>query len=530
MEDAAIHPDTLAAWERHLGNPVGDGSGLRRRLGRGDLATSFAATAATNHDSPALRMDGRWYSHGELDHAASLAASALSHLGVGPGTSGLLIAAPTPSVVVTYLALLRVGAAVALANPSLTGAELEKMSWDTDARWVFGTGPPLSAAARARLPGIAELVGLDKDDRADASLILEQLATDPVPALPISPDQPAILAFTSGTTGPAKCAPLSHRNLLASIRGVMWSWRWSQRDHLVHCLPISHQHGLGGIHASLLSGGRVTILDRFDADRLLDTVEREAATIMFAVPAIHERVLTRSAERVRALGSLRFFTSGSAPLPSEVARSLERRTGQLPVERYGTTESGLDVSNPLDGPRVPGAVGWPLPGVELAIVAGEGDPVPPGEPGEIVLRGPQVFDGYRGHGLEEAFLLDWFRTGDLGVIDAETGFLRVVGRLKELIITGGMNVYPREVEEVIRSVPGVGDVAVLGVPSERWGEEVVAFVSPPSISLDALAELISRSLAPYKRPKRIVAVEAIPRTELGKTDSAALAQSLCGRV
>jgi malonyl-CoA/methylmalonyl-CoA synthetase len=276
----------------------------------------------------------------------------------------------------------------------------------------------------------------------------------------------------------------------------------------------------------LLTGSHTIILPRFEPAALLDVIAAEEATVLFAVPAIYDRLLTDDMERLRSLAGLRLMTSGSAPLPSEHAIRIEALTGQLPVERYGLTETGLDSSNPYEGPRIPGTVGLPLPGVELAVVDPTGTAVASDEAGEVVLRGPQVFSGYWGEEPDSPdFMHGWFRTGDMGVIDPDSGHLRLVGRTKELIITGGMNVFPREVEAALLTIPGVIDVAVIGVPSRRWGEAVTAFVVATGVSIDEIARSISDQLAPYKRPKQIIEVDSIPRTEIGKLKRDVLAAS-----
>ena len=493
-----------------------DPVGVRHRLGTGTLPAAFTETARRRPNFAALTIGDRSMSHGELDSAAARAAAGLEHLGAGPGRVVMLMAETGMDQVVAYLGTLRTGASAVLVNPSLTAVEVGRIAADSGASWVVGSGPSLDGVSRTDLSSVEEIVGLVPEDHDASSVLLAGLPADEGASPPIDPDSPAILAFTSGSTGRPKCAPLSHRNLLASIRGVMWAWRWSEGDHLVHSLPISHQHGLGAIHATLLAGSQATLLGRFDAELLLETVLGVEASVVFAVPTIHERLLAELGARAARLGRLRLITSGSAPLPADLARRVEDIVGQVPVERYGTTESGLDVSNPYDGTRVPGTVGLPLPGVEVSIVGDDGEPVAPGMAGEVVVRGPQVFAGYLGEGEGEAFLHDWFRTGDIGIREEESSYLRLVGRSKELIISGGMNVYPREVEDALRSVPGLSDVAVIGVPSERWGEEVVAFVSPAEVRPEQVAELASLQLAAYKRPKRIYALAQIPRSSMGK--------------
>jgi malonyl-CoA/methylmalonyl-CoA synthetase len=247
---------------------------------------------------------------------------------------------------------------------------------------------------------------------------------------------------------------------------------------------------------------------------------------MFAVPSIYARLSEWDGD-ASALRSLRLLVSGSAPLSPPLAERVADLAGQLPLERYGTTESGLDVSNPYEGERRPGTVGLPLPGVELVIADDEGRPLDPGHHGEIVVRGPQVFGGYRGapRATSEAFHPGrWFRTGDVGRIEAGTGYLQITGRTKELIISGGLNVYPREVEFALETHPGVGRAAVVGVPSERWGEEVVAAIVPGGrggrLRGEELIEFARSRLAPYKCPKRILVVSELPVNAMGKTVAA----------
>jgi malonyl-CoA/methylmalonyl-CoA synthetase len=324
--------------------------------------------------------------------------------------------------------------------------------------------------------------------------------------------------------------PLTHANLLSSIRGVMLAWRWQPDDVLVHALPLTHQHGLGGVHATLLAGSRAVIHTRFDPAALCAAIRAEWATVLFAVPAIYERLVAWEAVADADLSSLRLAVSGSAPLSPALAERVAALLGQLPLERYGSTEAGLDVSNPYEGPRRVGTVGLPLPGVELAIVDGTGALVPNGSDGEIVLRGPQVFSGYAGQPEATAAAFypgGWFRSGDIGRVDPADGYLTITGRAKELIITGGLNVYPREVELALEEQPGIAQAAVVGVPSERWGEEVVAFlISRPgaSVTLEAVIGAVRRRLAPYKCPKRVFVVDRFPRNDMGKVRRDELAQ------
>ncbi|HKZ20204.1 MAG TPA: AMP-binding protein [Acidimicrobiia bacterium] len=479
------------------------------------MPEAFACTAAAAGSAPAFFLPDGGITHAALDQAAARAQTTLLRLGAGPGRAVLLSATTSLPTLIAYIAVLRTGAAVALANPSYTPSELSRLIAASDADLAIATGEGVKRLAATSVP-VRELIGLAVEDRQHASLLLFDRSEEPAPVVSLNPDAPAVLAFTSGTTGEAKCVPLSHRNLLASIRGVMWAWRWSANDRLVHALPIAHQHGLGGVHATLLAGSQATLLGRFDPEQLLDAVVTEATTVLFAVPTIYRRLAEEAFDRLALLKGLRLFTSGSSALPLALGQQLIEEIGTPPLERYGTTESGLDVSNLYEGPRVLGTVGMPLPGVELALGDGDGKTVSVGEVGEVLVRGPQVFNGYRGDRIgDDPFIFDWFRTGDLGVQEA-SGHLRLVGRTKEVIVSGGLNVYPKEVEAVLAGLPGVEDVAVVGMPSSAWGEEVVAFVVGQPISEEDLRRAASAELVSYKIPKRFVRLEKIPRNELGK--------------
>jgi len=498
---------TRAAWRRHLGEDA-DPDALRGELAAGTLAEAFAATAAERPDAPALEIDGVARTHGEIDARAARVGGFLQDRGVAAGDRVLLCAPTSMDLVVAYLGVVRIGATAMPCDAQLTSAELAH---------ILADGEPVAAFvapdARERLdragapPTVVEIGG--------AASGLD--AIDAEPAAPAPDPAPAMLAYTSGTTGAPKGVPLTHGNVLASTRGVVLAWRWRADDVLVHALPLSHQHGLSGVHLSLLTGSRAVILGRFDPAALCDTIAAHRATVLFAVPAMYERLIAWEDIAAADLSSLRLAVSGSAPLSAALAERVRARLGAYALERYGSTEAGLDVSNAYDGPRRPGRVGWALPGVEMRIGDGE----------EILVRGPQVFAGYwnRPEATAEALTGDgWFRTGDLGRVDPGDGSLEITGRSKELIISGGLNVYPREVEAALEDHPAVGQVAVAGVPSERWGEEVVAFVvAAGDLDPDALIAHCRERLSAYKCPKRVIALEELPRNRMGKVRRDALA-------
>jgi malonyl-CoA/methylmalonyl-CoA synthetase len=530
----AVLAASRAAWERHLGGrPPED----VRTLADAGLIESMDAVAERWPDRPALSIAGRDATHGEIAVLTSRVARWLHAQGVGIDAVVLVCGHNSLPMVVAYLGAVRAGASVVLANPQLTKPELAHLLADSGAVVAFADHGTRGALQELR--GSTDLRAVvDLDAAAGNGQAYEDLiagAGDEILTAPRPTDAPVILAYTSGTTGTPKAVPLTNRNLLSSVRAVMLAWDWSDADVLVHALPVYHQHGLGGVHIALLSGSRTVVLERFDPRDLCDTVAREGATVLFAVPTIYERLLEWEGIRTADLRSLRLVVSGSAALSPQLAERAAGVFGELPLERYGTTESGLNVSNPLAGPRRVGAVGLPLPGIELAIAGEDGAPVEPGTAGEVVLRGPQIFGGYRGSAAPDAFYPGgWFRTGDVGVVDADDGYLSIVGRSKELIITGGMNVYPREVELALELEPSIAAAAAVGVPSRRWGEEVVALVvAADGVAIDppgVLAAARTR-LAPYKCPKRLIVVDQLPRNVLGKVvrrEAAAIAAEAAG--
>jgi malonyl-CoA/methylmalonyl-CoA synthetase len=496
---------TRTAWRLHLGDDA-DPDALREELAAGTLAEAFAATAADRPDAPALTVDGVSATHGELDERAARVGGFLRAHGVEAGDRVLLCAPTSMELVVTYLGVLRIGATAMPCDAALTAAELKHLLHDAGPVAAFVAPEARDRVAEAG--GAGTVVAMDEVSALDAD-----------PADPARDPGPAMLAYTSGTTGAPKGVPLTHANVLASTRGVVKAWRWSADDVLVHALPLSHQHGLSGVHLSLLCGSSAIVFAKFDPAKLTGAIRDHRATVLFAVPAMYERLQAWDGIRDADLSTLRLAVSGSAPLPAALAERVADWLGQLPLERYGSTEAGLNVSNAYDGPRRPGRVGWALPGIEARL---------DGEDGEILIRGPQVFDGYwnRPDATAEALTGEgWFRTGDLGRFDDEDGSLEITGRSKELIISGGLNVYPREVEAALEDHPGVGQVAVAGVPSEKWGEEVVAFVvADGDLDADALLARCRERLSSYKCPKRVVALDELPVNRMGKVRRDALAE------
>ncbi len=514
----SVGAPALAAWSRHLGRQAEPD--LAARLGAGTIAAAAAATARRVPDREAVRVGNRALTHRELDDQARRLASWLNSHGAAPGRRVLLASGNSLEYIVGYLAVLHAGAAVVAVNSMLTATELADI--------VAVTDPVAALVAGQRREELLNFGGVDDVVALDGAGAdgLEAVLADASPArlLPPDPAEIAHLALTAGTTGRPKPLPLSNANVLASARAVVWAWRWREDDSLVHALPLQHGHGISGLHTALLTGSRLVLVPEFTPDGLCRAASDHAATVLFGVPAIYERLLAwgEAGDRFRGL---RLATTGSAALSARTSDALIDVLGQRPLERYGLTETGFVLSNPYDE-RVAGSVGIALPGAEVRVVDRSGERCDDGAEGEIVARGPQVFGGYLGTDRPPA--LDeqgWFRTGDIGRVDPDNGYVRVVGRAKEIIITGGLNVYPLEVELALQAVPGIADVAVVGLPSPRWGEQVTAFVVPaPGAVLEpgALQASVAGVLAAYKRPKEYRVVAALPRNQMGKVLRSAL--------
>jgi malonyl-CoA/methylmalonyl-CoA synthetase len=502
-------------WWRHLGRQ-GTVGALLDDLGKGSIAHAAHTTALLHPQREAVRIGDSAVTHGALDSSSRRLATWLAARGAGPGNRVVLAAENSVEYVIAYLGILHCGATVALVNPMLTTSELATLV--EDAAPVAALCDPHRVEQLHQL-GVKSIVALHGKGSGTLREALQQCR--PVEVRPPVSEEVAHLAFTSGTTGRPKPTPLTNRNVLASMRSILWSWRIDSEDVLVHGLPLQHAHGLSGLHAVLLTGCRGVFLPHFDPSVLCRRIEECAATVVFAVPAMWERLVESGELETGCFSTIRLATSGSAPLSPATSDTVRDLTGQRLLERYGCTETGFVLSNPYEGERRVGSVGFPVPGAEVAVVDGDGRPVEAGNVGEIVIRGPSVFAGYS---LQEpdtgSFLTDeWFRPGDLGQVDPADGYFFVVGRSKEMIITGGLNVYPREVELVLESVQDVSCAAVVGAPSSRWGEEVTAFLVPAAgrhIDLQRVGEVAVRSLAAYKRPKSYRVLDELPRNEVGK--------------
>jgi malonyl-CoA/methylmalonyl-CoA synthetase len=458
---------------------------------------------------------------GELDERSRGVAAALLAMGLGPGVRVAWSPDRSAEGVVSHVGALRAGLTVVPINPALTARELGHVVADARpvAALIGGSTSGLAVTLReAGVPLVLDHVLEPLDGRTavggrPSAAVGRKVDVVDAEVDAVGGDAPALVCYTSGTTGAPKGAVLSHHNLLANSRALAAAWEWEPADRLVHALPLFHGHGLCvALYSGLMVGSCTVVLPAFDPGAVLDAVAEERASLFFGVPTMYHRIAATG--RAGELRRLRLAVSGSAPLSPQLHRVFGEAGVDI-LERYGMTETLLTVSNPLRGERRSGTVGFPLPGIEAMVDPGSS---------ELRVRGPQVFSGYldRPQATADCFVDGWFRTGDL--VEVDDGYLRVLGRAGDVVISGGFNVYPAEVEDVLLRHPGVAEVAVTGTPSEEWGEVVTAWVVPSGGSLDAdeLLHFAAGQLAPYKRPRLVRVVAALPRNAMGKVLRSAL--------
>ncbi len=457
---------------------------------------------------------------GMLARSAQIA-NVLAARGVKPGDRVAAQVEKTPENLLLYLATLRAGAVYLPLNTAYTLAELDYFIGDSE--------PSLIVCDPAKHAGFAEIAGrrgvravetLDASGKGSLTDAAATASTNFSDIARTDNDLAAIL-YTSGTTGRSKGAMLTHDNLASNAKTLVDYWRFTDKDVLLHALPVYHTHGLFvASNTVMLSGGSMIFLQKFDADEVMRLLPK--ATAMMGVPTFYTRLLKHAGLTKAACAHMRLFTSGSAPLLAETHIEFQDKTGHAILERYGMTETNMNTSNPYDGDRIAGTVGFPLPGVDLRIADPEtGKTLPQGEIGGIEVKGPNVFPGYwrMPEKTKAEFRADgFFITGDVGKIDAR-GYVHIVGRAKDLIITGGFNVYPKEIESEIDALPGVAESAVIGCPHPDFGEGVTAvIVCKPGVNLSekAVIGVLEQRLAKFKLPKRVIFMDDLPRNTMGK--------------
>ncbi|MBW2065199.1 MAG: AMP-binding protein [Deltaproteobacteria bacterium] len=462
-------------------------------------------------------------SYGQLEAGCKEMARWFLDLGVGKGDRIVLCMEKSLIFVVSHIAAQRIGAVTVPLNPGYKASELSYLISDPEPRLIL--------AGKEQKERIDEIISsgvsiVEIDTKAPyQALELYRSSPGGEPREDVSPSDPAMIIYTSGTTGKPKGAVLTHGNLVHDARNIQMTWEIKAGDVLCHALPLFHVHGLCfALHTCLLAGATILLLDHFSPETVLDLLPRkgeDTCSIFMAVPAMYTKIMDYIGHEKRDFSHIRLLTSGSAPLRVKDFERIKRVFGKEPVEREGMTETGMNFSNPIRGKKKPGSIGLPLPGLEVRVV----NPVTyqelgPGMTGEIWLKGPGITPGYWRKPVEtsEAFVDGWFRTGDLGCVDEE-GYYYITDRLKNIIISGGENISPKEVEDVINSLDGIIESSVVGVEDADWGERVVAaVVTEPDKEIDtkAIQDHCKQYLHDWKCPKETRIVDSLPRNAMGK--------------
>ena len=475
-----------------------------------DLYSRFAQSFAQHAGRPLVISDDRTWTYREVETAAARLSARLIGLGVTPGARLLAQTDKSVEALILYFAAIRAGAIYLPLNIDYTEAELAYFVADAE---------PSLAVCRDESAGLFRRIGGAGLSVTTLDELFADLPAAEAPPAARSPDDIAAILYTSGTTGKPKGAMLTHGNLVSNGETLIDLWRFSPEDRLIHALPIFHVHGLFvAVHCAVFSGASMIFLPRFDSAAVIAAMH--GASVLMGVPTFYIRLLGDPAFTRETAAGMRLFIAGSAPLSADIHRAFEERCGHRVLERYGMTETGMLTSNPYDGERRAGFVGLPLPGVSLRIADAEtGAELPQGEVGIVEVRGPNVFAGYWRNPEKTAAEFrpgGWFITGDMGLIDAR-GYVQLVGREKDLIITGGLNVYPAEVEALLDERADVAEAAVIGVPHPDLGEAVVAIVQPAGpFDPDRVRGDLKQQLAGFKVPKQVIAVEQLPRNTMGK--------------
>ena len=463
---------------------------------------------------------GQIFRYDDLDEQSARLANLLTSCGIVPGDRVAVQVEKSPQAVFLYLACLRAGAVYLPLNTAYTREETDYFLDDAQPKVMVCLPDRAEETANlCRLRDIPQLFTLGP--AGEGTLMERSRAQSPAfLTAAMSENDVAALLYSSGTTGKPKGVMLAHRNLASNSATLVQAWGFTCEDVLLHALPIFHVHGLFvALHCVMMSRSRMLFLTHFDAAHVCSLLPR--ATVFMGVPTYYTRLLAQRQFAREACQGMRLFISGSAPLLPDTFEEFRRRTGHSILERYGLTETIMNTSNPLEGPRLPGSVGLPLPEVEVRIAGQDGQPLGAEAVGEIQVRGPNVFAGYwrRPETSSACFTPDgFFRTGDLGRFDAQ-GHVFIVGRSKDLIISGGYNVYPKEVEDCIDRLTGVRESAVIGMPHPDFGEAVMAIIVPrPGVGLEAEAikPQLRGCLANYKAPKLVVLTKELPRNAMGK--------------
>jgi long-chain acyl-CoA synthetase len=485
-------------------------------------------------EKAAIVWNDKEYSFKDLDSMSNKFAHALLEKGLTKGDRVCIFMQNSPEFIVSHFGIIKAGCITVPLNVMYRKRELVHMVNDSGATvMVTSEGNlPYVLEVRNDLKSLREII-VTSSNVPEGCLSFYRLlenGVDKPTDVRNADDDVAVICYTSGTTGSAKGAMITHSNFISNISTLSQLWELTDRDKLMMALPMFHVHGLGiAVHGMVYCGYTMVLLERFDAKKVMEGIDKYKCTVFMGVPTMYIKLLELD-DCKYDLSSMRLWTVGSAPMPVDAMEKFKERYGFELLERYGMTETAVVIaSNPLKGKRKPGSVGLPIPGVEVKIVDDEDNPLPVNEVGEIVVRGPNIMKGYwnRPQETEEAFRNGWFHTGDLGKIDEE-GYLHIVGRKKEMIISGGFKVFPREVEEVLHTHPKVKEVAVVGIPDPVRGESVKAYIvlkDGTTATEKELDEYCRSNLAAFKVPRIYEFVSSIPRTPSGKILNRLLSQA-----
>jgi malonyl-CoA/methylmalonyl-CoA synthetase len=492
------------------------------------LSARFSAVAAKSPDKKALTFfrNGREdtsLTYADLERDAGRMANTLLGWGVQKGDRVVCCMEKSLFFVIAHLATLKLGAISVPLNPGFKKEELAYLLGDAQAKVIF--------AGETQARTIREIdgrprVSVVETQRPYRDTRFFRSASDAAPRIGFRREDPGLIIYTSGTTGKPKGAVLSQQNLVHDAANIIRIWEITSSDRLCHALPLFHVHGLCfALHTSLLAGAHVLMLDGFDPPTVIDFLAKKdgdhACTVFMAVPSMYVKLLGCLGKRVLDFTHIRLWASGSAPLLVKDFQRIKKAFGKEPVEREGMSETGMNFSNPLKGKKKPGSIGLPLPGLDVRVVDPETlKDTAQGKVGEIWIKGPGITPGYwqKPEETAKAFAEGWFRTGDLGRVDEE-GYYTLTDRLKNIIISGGENISPKEIESVVNRFEGVAESAVVGIPDEQWGEKVVAAVVPKPGSapeVEDLRQFCKAHLHDWKCPKQIILVKELPRNTMGK--------------
>lgn len=485
------------------------------------LVDSFGRICQTHRDKTAITFEDKTLTFGELEQASTRFARALNNAGIQKGDRVALFLGNSLEFVHAFYGVLKAGAIVVPLNIHFKETEAHYLLENSGAKLLLTDSERQSVVEKLQdLPELKTIItaGAEGEDSYDAFM---ESAQEDATLPEITDNDGSIMFYTSGTTGKPKGALLSHANMEADLDALKEAWRLTDTDKLYHSLPLYHIHGLGvALSGCLYNGYSCVLRKKFDPEDALKTIQDERCTLFMGVPTMYLRLLSVEDKERYDTSSMRLFISGSAPLSADTFRQFEKAFHHIILERAGMSETNMNFSNPYEGERRPGTVGFPLKGVQARIVDKDFKDLPAGEGGQLLLKGPNVFSGYWNapEKTEEAFHDGWFITGDIARVDEE-GYYTFLSRSKDLIISGGINIYPSEVEEVINALPEVKESAVIGTPDEEFGESVKAFVvlePNKGLSADHIIAHCKEKLASFKKPKAVEFLHELPRNTMGK--------------